>query len=188
MLPKSIPEINGNSYFWTMEQAHEALLCKVSSLAFLKWAAAWQNQQNDLCAQQRLRSARVFAVRMKKHRDLSYPLSTVVLLVLSCCRSNVFLTSRIYGSKTFPTENYSLLLLSSVLSRIDKIQANHWKMNWVFERLQTNRQLTFNNHVYFKFSLLHFTCYCWLCKIFHFPESITWSHSEYDLPILCIAF
>ena len=23
----------------------------------IKWAAAWQNQQNDLCAQQRLRSA-----------------------------------------------------------------------------------------------------------------------------------
>ena len=37
-----------------------------------KWAASWQNQQ--LCAQQRLRSAWA-AVRMKKAWVLSYPLS-----------------------------------------------------------------------------------------------------------------
>ena len=43
------------------------------------WAAAWQNQQNDVCTQRRL-SIRpvwsVFAVRMKKPWVLSYPLST----------------------------------------------------------------------------------------------------------------
>ena len=43
------------------------------------WAISWQNQQNGLCAQRRLRSAwasaRVFAVRMMKARVLSYPLS-----------------------------------------------------------------------------------------------------------------
>ena len=61
------------------------------------WAAAWQNQRNDLCAQRRLKSAwasaqsdqslhcqpwhlpsliRVFAVRMKKHWALKFLLST----------------------------------------------------------------------------------------------------------------
>ena len=48
----------------------------------LNWAASWQNQQNDMCAQRRLRSdqpghpprlIRVFAVRMKKACVLSYP-------------------------------------------------------------------------------------------------------------------
>ena len=47
------------------------------------WAAAWQNQQNDLCAQPRLGSAwasalsliRVFAVRMKEVWVLFYPSS-----------------------------------------------------------------------------------------------------------------
>ena len=46
------------------------------------WAASWQNQQNGMCAQRRLRSTwasarliRFFAVRMKKPRFLSYPLS-----------------------------------------------------------------------------------------------------------------
>ena len=76
------------------------------------WAAARQNQQNELCAQQRHRSDKhlltliwVFAVRMKKHWFLNYLLSAqqrlirlggcpgwsesslgehVVLLVLSC--------------------------------------------------------------------------------------------------------
>ena len=42
--------------------------------------AAWQNQQNDLCAQRRLWSVwadgiRVFAVRMKKHWILSYQIT-----------------------------------------------------------------------------------------------------------------
>ena len=48
------------------------------------WAASWQNQQNGMCAQRRLRSAwadsirpvwSVFAVRMKKAWVLSYLLS-----------------------------------------------------------------------------------------------------------------
>ena len=50
------------------------------------WACAWQNQQNDLCAQRRLRSAwasslgicpvwSVFVVRLKKPWVLSYTLS-----------------------------------------------------------------------------------------------------------------
>ena len=54
-----------------------------------KWAAAWQNQQNDTCTQQRLRSTlafalndhpvwspsliKAFAVCMKKHWVLGYP-------------------------------------------------------------------------------------------------------------------
>ena len=49
-----------------------------------KWAASQQNLQNDICVQWRLRSAwasasriRVFAVRMKKHWVLSYPLSAL---------------------------------------------------------------------------------------------------------------
>ena len=56
------------------------------SAAIYTWAAAWQNQQNGHCAQRRHKSAwasalsgrpvwSVFAVRMKKHWDLSYPLS-----------------------------------------------------------------------------------------------------------------
>ena len=47
-----------------------------------RWAASWQNQQNGMCAQRRLRSAwasaqsdQSFAVRMKKAWVLSYPLS-----------------------------------------------------------------------------------------------------------------
>ena len=44
-----------------------------------KYAIEWQNQQNDLCARWRLRSAwtywSVFAVRMNKSWILSYPLS-----------------------------------------------------------------------------------------------------------------
>ena len=43
-----------------------------SLMQFMKWAAAWQNKQNDLWAQQRLR---VFGVRMKKHWALNYLLS-----------------------------------------------------------------------------------------------------------------
>ena len=45
------------------------------------WATSWQSQQNGMCAQQRLRSGwassliRVFVVRLKKARILSYPLS-----------------------------------------------------------------------------------------------------------------
>ena len=66
------------------------------------WAASWQNQQNGMCAQRRLRSAwasaqsdhqpghqpghppsliRVFAVRMKKAWVLSYPLSAQQRLI-----------------------------------------------------------------------------------------------------------
>ena len=53
-------------------------------LYLLSWACAWQNQQNDLCAQRRLKSAWatawisliiVFAVHMKKPWVLSHPLS-----------------------------------------------------------------------------------------------------------------
>ena len=81
------------------------------------WAAAWQNQQNYLCARRILRQPghvpsviRVFSVRMKKHCARSYPLSAqrslwsvwadaqtdlsllsisaqVILLVLICCGS-----------------------------------------------------------------------------------------------------
>ena len=47
-----------------------------------KWAASWQNQQNDICAQRDSDQPghppsliRAFAVRMKKHWVLSYPLS-----------------------------------------------------------------------------------------------------------------
>ena len=43
------------------------------------WATSWQNHQNCICAQRRLRSAwavwSVFAVRMKKAWVLSYPVS-----------------------------------------------------------------------------------------------------------------
>ena len=39
------------------------------------WASAWQNQQNDMCAQRRLRSARALAFHLKKAWVLSYPLS-----------------------------------------------------------------------------------------------------------------
>ena len=49
---------------------------------FCIWATSWQNQQNGMCAQQRLRSAwasarsiRVFAARMTKVWVLRYPLS-----------------------------------------------------------------------------------------------------------------
>ena len=61
------------------------------------WAASWQNQQNGMCAQRRLRSVwasaqsdqslhwpsliRVFAVRMKKAWVLSYPLSAQQRLI-----------------------------------------------------------------------------------------------------------
>ena len=61
------------------------------------WAAAWQNQQNDLCAERRRRSAWTFAQSdqssLSAWRTLrfNYPLSTqsslgahVILLVLSC--------------------------------------------------------------------------------------------------------
>ena len=44
------------------------------------WATAWQKQQNDPCAERKLRSTRlnrVFAVRMKKHWVFSYPLDTL---------------------------------------------------------------------------------------------------------------
>ena len=48
----------------------------------LNWATSWQNQQNGMCAQQKLRSAwvstqsdRVFPVCMKKAWVLTYPLS-----------------------------------------------------------------------------------------------------------------
>ena len=53
------------------------ILCHLTwSLVSAKvtWAAAWQNQQNDTYAQQRLRSAWA-SVCMKKARVLSYPLS-----------------------------------------------------------------------------------------------------------------
>ena len=47
-------------YLWSYEPPHD------------------KTQQNDLCAQRRLRSAwRVFEVRMKKHWVLSYPLSAL---------------------------------------------------------------------------------------------------------------
>ena len=53
-----------------------------SLLVVIKWAATWQNKQNGMCAQRRLRSVwhlpsliRVFAVRMKKALVLSYPLN-----------------------------------------------------------------------------------------------------------------
>ena len=76
----------------------------------MKWAVTWQNQQNDMCAQRRLRSAwhppnliGVFAVFMNKAWVLSYPTSaqrrlwsdlslsrrTLILLVLSCRGSNI---------------------------------------------------------------------------------------------------
>ena len=83
------------------------------------WAASWQNQQNGLCAQRRLRSAWAFArsdqslrrARLKTARFLSYPLSAqgrlirlgecpgwsesslgalVILLVLSCSSSKFY--------------------------------------------------------------------------------------------------
>ena len=50
-------------------------------MTWLIWAASWHNQQNGMCAQQRLRSAwastesdQSFAVRMQKAWVLSYPL------------------------------------------------------------------------------------------------------------------
>ena len=52
------------------------------------WTVAWQNQQNDMCAQRRLRSAwhppsliRVFSVHMKKAWVLTYPSSTQQRLI-----------------------------------------------------------------------------------------------------------
>ena len=60
-------------------------LCKQRKTSII-WASAWQNEQNDMCVQRRLRSAwtsaqsgwSVFAIRMKTHWVLSYmyPLST----------------------------------------------------------------------------------------------------------------
>ena len=38
------------------EYCHDVSTCK-SYLQVLIWAASWQNQQNDLCAQRRLKSS-----------------------------------------------------------------------------------------------------------------------------------
>ena len=38
----------------------------------IKWAASWQNQQNDLCAQRRLRSAWVSAQSDQSFRSALY--------------------------------------------------------------------------------------------------------------------
>ena len=85
----------GNFFFdkWSLELATPALNSDYKSVAQLtalpgpacnyKWATSWQNQQNGMYAQRRLRSAwasaqsdiRVFAVRMKEPWVLSYPLS-----------------------------------------------------------------------------------------------------------------
>ena len=56
-------------------------------LSNCNWATSWQNQQNDICAQRRIRSAwasaksdqrlRCRSVRMEKHWVLSYPLSVL---------------------------------------------------------------------------------------------------------------
>ena len=96
------------------------------------WAAAWQNEQNDVRpAKTQIRLIRPFAVRMKKHWVLSYPLSArrrlirlggypgwsesslgahVILLVLACCSSincsaridqNCLLVARLNGTVSF---------------------------------------------------------------------------------------
>ena len=48
------------SEFWHKTLLKAALL-RLSQKKSEKWAASWQNQQNDLCAQQRVRSASVSA-------------------------------------------------------------------------------------------------------------------------------
>ena len=60
---------------------HVKLSGKNQRQSYSKWAGAWQNQQNDLCAKRRQISLgirpvwSVFAVRMKKHWALNYLLS-----------------------------------------------------------------------------------------------------------------
>ena len=53
---------------------------------FLIWATPWQNQQNGMCARQRLSLIRVFAVCMKTVWVLSYPLSVQRRLLISLSR------------------------------------------------------------------------------------------------------
>ena len=52
---------------------------KTSSRLFIKWAASWQNQQNGMCAQRRLRSAWASV-----QYDQSYPLSAQRRLCSDC--------------------------------------------------------------------------------------------------------
>ena len=99
-----------------VQNKHTSELCQSK----YKWAAAWQNQHNDLCTQQRLRSAwastqsdqsfrsalkerlRTQGFFMRTGKTLirlgrcpgwsEYSLGTqVILLVLSCCGSNILL-------------------------------------------------------------------------------------------------
>ena len=54
-----------------------------ASYVICMWASAWRNQQTDMCAHRRLRSTwasaasliKVFAVRIKKPRSITYPLN-----------------------------------------------------------------------------------------------------------------
>ena len=74
--------LSGSNYFSTSGQAVNCRTVAVAAPIKNKWAASWQNQQND-CApsedsdQPGLPHSliRVFAVRMKKAWVLSYPLS-----------------------------------------------------------------------------------------------------------------
>ena len=83
ILPKLFYSQQKLWYCKNPENSHIRKHCYYNPNIWTIWAASWQNQQNYLCAQQRLRSAwhlpsliRVFAVRTKKHLVLSYPLST----------------------------------------------------------------------------------------------------------------
>ena len=110
-------------YYYILKSSLNFALC------IINWATTWQNQQNDICAQRRLRSAwaicpiwSVFAVRMKKLWVLSYPLSAQrrlwsdrvdCWLVLSCRGSTVFglfknlaFASRLSHSMTKPTKRH----------------------------------------------------------------------------------
>ena len=61
---------------WDLNQDHKLRIVSFTLATVLfKLSHLMKNQQNEFCAQQRLRSAWAFAVRMKKARVLSYPLS-----------------------------------------------------------------------------------------------------------------
>ena len=90
----SVRDMLSSLYLWRIVIWNSAWCCLVSSSGTFrrrnqkpkrrfKWAASWQNQQNGMCAQRRLRSAWASAQsdqslrcpRMKKAWVLSYPLS-----------------------------------------------------------------------------------------------------------------
>ena len=133
---------------------HDSVLSQNS-----KWADTRENQQNDLCAQQRLRSAwaspiRVFAVRMKKswvlwahsedwsdwahaQADLSLG-AQVILLVLSCTGSSV---SLIYSQLTAKSLNKRQTKNKTNLQKTCNIQRIMFFWNlYIFLKTDTSKQ------------------------------------------------